>query len=463
MEDKLDFSLPEKKKSASSAFVAVLLLLIAVALGAGNLFVTLRGPSQTAGTSPQDFSADQTRQLATKLAQRDLYLPAAKVWQDYLVKGELTDDQRAQALFQAATMLKKAGRYEDAIEQFYRSEMTSKIDDLTPAINTHIRDCFQRLGKFSALRYEMMDRTSLKDSQPAGGNVVAEIGAEKITEAELDAVIESQIDNQLAPMAAFMTPEQVNQQKERMLAEFKSPQTRQQILQMHLAQEILYRQGLEEGLAETDAVKRLLEDLSRQTISQHLISRELADKINITETDLQTYYKANSGDYVEPATVQISHIVSAEKSGAEDIIEKLEDGGDFAEMAKTDSIDDATRENGGRIDTPVSKGSYVPVIGDNKELNGRIFAAKKGALLVEPVESEAGWHVVRVEGKTEARQKGFDEVSGEVMTTLSNKKRQDVQQAYIQQLMEKYDVVIHTSAFAPATPADQPQLPAGHP
>ena len=46
-------------------------------------------------------------------------------------------------------------------------------------------------------------------SVPAGAKLVAEIGPEKITIAELDAMIEQAVENQLSPMAPFMTPEQL--------------------------------------------------------------------------------------------------------------------------------------------------------------------------------------------------------------------------------------------------------------
>ena len=52
-------------------------------------------------------------------------------------------------------------------------------------------------------------------------------------------------------MAAFMSAEQRNEQTKRMLEQFKTPQARQQFLQSWLAQEVLYRQALQEELALT--------------------------------------------------------------------------------------------------------------------------------------------------------------------------------------------------------------------
>ena len=359
MEEKLDFSLPEKKRKSSFASgIVVILLLILIGLTIANLFMkpSSQGPYPTDAVS--SLSAEQTKKLAARLAGRNLYTRAAKVWQDYLSAGELPDVEHAKTLFQIGTLLEKAGSYAEAIEYYYRSEATAKLDELEPQINAHIKGCFEKLGKFSALRYELMDRTSFKQTGQAGDKIVAEIGAEKITEADLDALIEAAIDNQLAPVAAFVTTEQLNEQKKNILEQYKNPSTKQQFLQSWLTQEVLYRQGLKEELMEQPKTKSLIEELTRSVLSQQLMNAELASKINITETDLQTYYEANKDKYVEPPNEEDPNSVE--------------------------------------------------------------------------------------------RQKSFEEVRDEVASELVSRKSQDVQQSLIKQLMDRYNVIIHTSVLVPA-------------
>ena len=451
MEEKLDFSLPQNKtKSPVAGKFAIFLLLLLLVLGVLNL---ARKPSPRTSSGPDQvaqLSAEKTKDLALKLDQRNLYARAAKVWQEYLATADLGDVERAKTLFQAATLLEKAGNLEEAIEYFYRAENTAKLDELSGQINTHIKDCFEKLGKFSALRYELMDRTSLDDSASAGAKVVAEIGPEKITEADLDAIIENNIDNQLAPMSAFMTSEQLNEQKAKMLEQFRSSQAKSRFLQTWLAQEILYRQALKENLGDNPQVKKLLEDLTRSALSQEMMSRELASKINVTESDVQTYYNANKDKYVSPATARISHILVDDQKQAKDIISRIQGGEDFAEIAKTSSLDESTKENGGKIEADVNAGSYVPRIGQAAELNERIFVTSAGQLLDEPFKTEKGWEIVKVDAKTDKRQETFDEVRQQVLSELLDQKRQDVQTEYIKRMMDEYNVIIHTSALAPS-------------
>jgi hypothetical protein len=370
MDEKLDFSLPEKKQKPSPIpKVSIVLLLVLIGLTLANLFTRPSHRELSQDNIDISFSPEQVKELAAKLAQRNLYTRAAKVWQEYLSFAKMPDTERAKTLFQIGTLLEKAGIYPEAIEFYYRSEITAKLAELEPQINTHIKDCFEKLGKFSALRYELMDRTSFKKSEQAGNKIVAEIGAEKITEADLDALIERTIDNQLAPITAFMTPDQLNEQKKKILEQYKNPLAKQQFLESWLIQEILYRQALEEKLPEQPEIKGVIEDLSRSAISQELMNRELADKINITETDLQTYYAANKDKFVEPA---------------------------------------------------------------NKE---------------DPNSVE--------------RQKSFDEARQEVITALLSQKRQDVQTDFIKQMMDKYNVVVHTSALKGTEEAKPGEIASG--
>lgn len=463
MGEKLDFSLPEKKAEGSFARVlTVLLLLVLVALAAANLVVALSGEERGAERGTRGLTSAQAKQLAAKLDQRNLPHQAAAVWRDYLSADDLTNDERARALYHIGTALKKAGRYAEAIEHFYRSELASPLDELSSPINAHVKECFEKLGKFSALRYELMDRTSLNPSEPAGGRIVAEIGAEKITEADLDAQIERAIENQLAPMEAYLSPEQLGEQKKRLLGQYRDPQARQEFLQTWLAQEILYRQALDEGLGDKPETKQVLEDLTRGVLSQQLMNQKLAAKINITETDVQTFYEANKAKYIQPARAKIGHIRVAEEERAAELLSRLADGEDFAELAKEFSEDEATKGNGGTVDEDVVKGAYVAGIGDANDISAAIFAAEAPTVLAQAFETDNGWEIVRVDEKHPERQMSFDEVQQQVMQELLGRKRQEVQSDYIREMMARYNVIIHTSALAPTQPSG-PEAPSPQP
>jgi len=459
MAEKLDFTLPEKKpRGAATGALVVLLLLVLVALAGANLYLVLSA-KKPEPVMVGDLTGDQARELANKLAQRGLYQQAARAWQDYLAAARPTPAMRAQVYFQVGNLLEKAGLYDEAIEQYYRSEATAGLEELRPQLNAHVKDCFERLGKFSALRYEVMDRTAMDSSPSAGGKVVAEIGAEKITEAQLDALIEESIEDQLAPMRAFLTAEQLNEQKKRASERFRSPQAKQEFLQSWLAQEILYRQALDQQLGEKPAVKRLVHSLTRQTLGRQMLDEQLAAKINVTDTDVQTYYAAHKDQYVEPARARISHILVKEEKQANELLQRLRDGADFAGLAKESSQDAKTRDAGGKIAEDVRPGSYVPGIGDANDLNAAILAADSPKVLDKPFQTDQGWEIVRVDEKHPPRQKEFEEVRQQVMMELLRGKSEEVQRDYIKEMMDKHKVIVHTSALAPAPQEPSKEAP----
>jgi parvulin-like peptidyl-prolyl isomerase len=461
MGKELNFSLEQKKPGRSAVSVMTLFLLGVVAVFSGVTLYTVRSGSRPVIVPvPRGLDEAGTRELASKLAQRNLYERAAAVWQDYLAQATLTAPERATALFHVATLLEKAGQPDAAIEYYYRSEMTADLDELRSQINAHVKQCFESLGNFSALRYELIDRTSMDGSTAAGTETVAEIGAEKITQAELDATIERSIENQLTPMAAFLAPEQLNEQKERLLEQYRDPQARQDFLRNWLAQEILYRQALAEGLGEDPEVRQLVDDVTRGLLSQQMMNAQLASRINITETDLQTFYTANKDRYTEPARATISHIRVGDRQQADALLGRLTGGQDFASLAKEFSTDEATKSAGGRIESDIIKGQSVPGIGEASEINAAIFAAVGPVVLAEPFETDAGWEIIKVERIQPERLPAFDEVRQQVMADLSQRKSQEVQQQYLEEMMNTHNVVIHTSAFVSAgsnTEGEAPQ------
>lgn len=443
MAEKLNFTLPEKKPEGSVKGTLTLLLLIVLVAMAGANFYVATSDRKPEPAAKGNLSSEQAKDLAAKLAQRGLYQQAATAWQDYLAVAQPTAAQRAQIHFQIGGLLEKAGLYGDAIEQYYRSEAAAELSELAPQINAHIKDCFERLGKFSALRYEVMDRTSMDASKPAGEKVVAEIGAEKITESQLDVLIEESIEDQLASMRAFVTPEQLNEQKKRALEQARSPQTKQEFLQSWLAQEILYRQALDQQLGEKPEVKRLVHSLTRQTLSRQMLDEQLASKIHVTDTDVQTYYAANKDKYVEPAGAKISHVLVSDEQKANDLLKQIQGGADFAALAK---------DSGGKIGEDVHPGSSIPGIGDVNDLSAAIFATDAPKVLDRAFKTGKGWEVVRVDERRPQRQKSFDEVRQQVTMELLRKKSEEVQRDYIKEMMDKHKVVVHTSALPQAQP-----------
>lgn len=350
----LDLTVPAqhgKKSSYLPVLTAIIaaVLLLAVVL---NTVILLRAKTNT-DMPAKGLEPEKIKDLATRLYQRNLYQQAAAAWAEYLQTADISLQERARALFQRGLCLEKAGLFADAVDAYYRSEATSKVQELAQQIPSHIKECLEQLGRFSAVRYELMARTGYKAQDDESSKVVAQIGPEKITDSDLSKSIEDAIDMELASIAPFMTLEQLNQQRRKILEHYKSASVRLGFLRSWLANEIAYRRAMEQGLNEQERTKRLIQEITRQTLAQQMIQQVLASRMSITEGDLRTYYQANKDRFKRPS------------------------------------------------EDPNQPPDVLP----------------------------------------------FDQVRDQVLEALAKEKGQQIQDAFIQELMDRYQVVIHASAF----------------
>ena len=129
-EQKLDFSLPQGKQPGNPAItVLVLLVVVLTSLTVFNLYLTIAGRKMVSTITTTGLSAKQAGELATKLAQRNLYEQAAKVWQDYLASEKLTEAEQAKVLFNTAALLEKAQKYgEGWVSYVWENPVTKALE-----------------------------------------------------------------------------------------------------------------------------------------------------------------------------------------------------------------------------------------------------------------------------------------------------------------------------------------------
>jgi len=448
MAEELNFSLPQNKKGKSvNSTLVILLLLMVLGVSGANLWL-MQTPAQTGTTvAGETLNQAQLPELAGKLANRNMHEAAAGVWDEYLRLGGIDEQEQARVLYRIGDLLLKADQPRKAIGYLYRSEMVSKVPDLTEQINTKVQECLENAGQFAALRYELLERSSFKPGEDEAAKVVAELAGDKITAGQLDAMIEDQIDVQLQQYAAVATPEQLTQQREMLVNQITSPQQKLQFLQMTMMEAALYREALARKLDEDAKVKQQMRRTTQQLLAQKLLEKEVEPKINVTESDMQTYYQANKKNFITPARAAISHIHLADKEQAEQVITRLKAGEEFAALAAELSLDEATKAKGGAIELEIGRDYFIPGIGRSAVLDEKVFASEPGKLLDEPIEGENGWHVVQVRSVTTEQQQTLEQVKQEIYQTLTGKKRQELQKQLADELMNKYEIVIHQELF----------------
>lgn len=182
----------------------------------------------------------------------------------------------------------------------------------------------------------------------------------------------------------------------------------------------------------------------------------------VKEADAKAFYDEQVKQIKPEEEVSARHILVAEKGKAEEIAAKLKAGGDFVALAKENSTDPGSKENGGDLGF-FGKGQMVPVFEETA------FKLNKGEVSA-PVQSQFGWHLIKLDDKRTKQPPSFDAVKDRIITSLVGQKAQTVvtdlrNKAKIEYVdadlkkmieAEKAQADAKKAAPAPADPAKKP-------
>ncbi|MFO7782757.1 MAG: peptidylprolyl isomerase [Spirochaetia bacterium] len=200
----------------------------------------------------------------------------------------------------------------------------------------------------------------------------------------------------------------------------------------------------EEGFASALANAGMNEDQLRSEISrsltiQKLLEEEVTSGIDVTDEEVREFYEENTQMFEESQSVKASHILidtrEAEteeakeeaRARAEELLEELEDGADFAELAREHS-EGPSAQNGGSL-PQFSRGEMVP------SFEEAAFALEAGEIS-DVVETRFGFHIIKVEEKSTGGTTPYEEVKPQIAQYLEQQRQQEAVQAYLDELKE---------------------------
>jgi peptidyl-prolyl cis-trans isomerase C len=202
-----------------------------------------------------------------------------------------------------------------------------------------------------------------------------------------------------------------------------TPELRKMIKEELIRREIFLQEAAKRGLPENPDVKFQLDVQRQNTLIQALMRDELKRK-PITDADIQAEYDKQKSKQGEKE-YHARHILVDKEEEAKAVIEELKKGAKFEELAKK-SKDTGSASRGGDLDW-ASPGSYV------KEFSEAMTGLKKGETTQAPVQSQFGWHVIRLEDVRDAQFPPLEQVKGQIGEGLQ---RQRVE-AFVEDLRKK--------------------------
>ncbi|WP_293445516.1 peptidylprolyl isomerase [Persephonella sp.] len=289
--------------------------------------------------------------------------------------------------------------------------------------------------------------------------VVAVVGNKKITEMDVQRYMKV-----LLPMNYY----------HRTLTDEKLKEIRKKAIEALINRELLYYEAQKKGikipekqvddlidqLAKKYKSKENLEKLLKQTgvtldqfrleLKKRLAIDKLLSKyvtVNITEKDLKEYYEKNKYKFKEPPALKIRYIYikvdpskpkgrQIAKERAEKAYKEIKEGKDFGDVAYRYS-DDLSRIKGGELGF-VHRGRF------DKPVEEVIYKLKKGQVS-EIIETELGFHIVKVEDKRPERLVPFEKIKDKLKKELEEKYRKEKFNQLIEDAKKDLKVVVYGS------------------
>jgi peptidyl-prolyl cis-trans isomerase C len=202
-----------------------------------------------------------------------------------------------------------------------------------------------------------------------------------------------------------------------------SPQLRAMVKEELVNREILMQEADKLGLSSSAEVKNQME-MARQSIVIRALVADYVKKNPVSEADMKAEYdkfKAQAGDKEYHAR----HILVEKEDDAKAIIAKLKSGAKFEDLAKQ-SKDTGSAANGGDLD-------WAPPSAFVKPFSDAMTSLQKGQITETPVQTQFGYHVIKLEDSRPAKVPSFEEVKPQIAESLQQQKLQ----AYQQELKKK--------------------------
>ncbi len=281
--------------------------------------------------------------------------------------------------------------------------------------------------------------------KPVAGKTVATFGAETLTDAEL------------ANSFALLNPYT--------RARYQTLEQKREYVDGLVRYELLTREAARRNLHNDPEVVETM----KRVMVQRLLKTQIEDKpVAPSAEAVKQYYDAHHNDYVKPAMTRLRHIFvkTQNKPKADEALKKALalaplDYAAFSLLAREQSEEPRTQPIEGDLrfltDDELSK-QYGPEL-----VTAAATLKQVGEVYPSLVETKAGFHVLKLEGRQVALNLAVDQVKQSIESTLSNEGKMERYRAFLDGLKKGADVKVDESALAAVVVDPKAPIPPGAP
>jgi peptidyl-prolyl cis-trans isomerase C len=195
-----------------------------------------------------------------------------------------------------------------------------------------------------------------------------------------------------------------------------SPQLQAAVREELINREILSQEAARRGIATRPDVKAQLA-VAQQTVVLRALIEDFVKNNAPTDAEIKARYDELVKQAGGGKELHLHHILVEDEAQAKDLIAKIKGGASFEDLAKQYSKDPGSGKNGGDLDWS-SPQAYVPEFGAAAE------KLKKGEVTPEPVKTQFGWHIIRLDDSRDVPPPPLEQVKPQIAQQIQQEKLQ---------------------------------------
>ena len=215
---------------------------------------------------------------------------------------------------------------------------------------------------------------------------------------------------------------------------YNTPEGRRAVLDQIISSKLLLIDA-RHNLYETEPEFKAELAKLRESLLINYAGGKVLSSVKVSDEDARKFYDENPDKFNEGEAVNADHILVDSKEKALEILEKINSGElSFNEAAQQFSSCPSGQRGGNLGD--FGRGQMVP------EFDKAVFELEVGAVTSEPVQTQFGYHLIKLNSKSESSVIPYEEIEGQLKEMLLGEKRREAYERKINQLKILYPVEI---------------------
>lgn len=238
---------------------------------------------------------------------------------------------------------------------------------------------------------------------------------------------------------------------------YQSPERRKQLLEEIIQVELLAQEAKRRKLDQSPETQERIRQMLRDELLRE-VRNQVPAPAEIPEPEVRAYFDQNRDEFREPERRRVAHIVVGSAAQAKALLAKVKGAGaaEWGKHVNESSLDKPPKQAGS---VPVELAGDLGIVGPPghprggnpavpEPLRAAVFKIEKiGDVLDEVVEHQGRFHIVRMTGRTEARDRSYAEAERAIRVTLVQQKIREREAELDRELRRKYPVTIDDAAL----------------